>query len=174
MTTLKKEGKPQKTRLKNLVVRKVTYGSMIMISWLEGKSVVEKLAQATGTTTALRGLLRVNLRTWERFTISRLILVPNIKVLLNQRCQKVSYLGYGEKELGCCSMIQSLLFDIKVNFHWIWKSRSWSLEEEEAHNPRYLKSNVKFLQSDDLGCPFHLLVLVVGPLCFYQIQSQRF
>ncbi len=41
-----------------------------------------------------------------------------------------SYLGCGEKELDCCSVVQSPLFRWKYILHFIWKSRSQSLEEE--------------------------------------------
>ncbi len=43
---------------------------------------------------------------------------------------EASYLGCGEQELDCCSVVQSPRFQMKVILHLIWKSRSQSLEEE--------------------------------------------
>ncbi len=43
---------------------------------------------------------------------------------------EASYLGCGEKELDCCSVVQSPLFRWKEILHFIWRSRSQSLEEE--------------------------------------------
>lgn len=56
-------------------------------------------------------------------------------------------------------------FQMKVFFAFNWKSKSWSLEEErKAPNP---SSRVTFLQ---LSCD---LLVVVGSLCFYQVQNQH-
>ncbi len=76
---------------------------------------------------------------------------------------EASYLGWGEKELDCYSVVQSPLFRWKYILHFIWKSRSQSLEEE-AQNPCCLKSSVKFPQSVMIWAA--MSSAGVGPLCF--------
>ncbi len=69
--------------------------------------------------------------------------------------------GLREEELDCCPVDQSPLFRWEQVLYFIWKLRSWSLEEgEEAHSPSYLKSSVKFPQSVMIWVQCHLLVLV--------------
>ncbi len=43
---------------------------------------------------------------------------------------EASYLGSGETQLDCCSVVQSPLFRLNYILHFICKSRSQSLEEE--------------------------------------------
>ncbi len=61
---------------------------------------------------------------------------------------EASYLGCGEKDLDCCSVVQSPLFRWKYILHLIWKSRSvvWR-KTKETQNPSCLKSSVKFPKS---------------------------
>ncbi len=78
---------------------------------------------------------------------------------------ETSYLGCGEKELDCCSVVQSPLFRWKSILHFIWKSspRVWR-KGGEAHNPCCLKSSVKFPQSMMIWAA--MSSAGVGPLCF--------
>ncbi len=73
---------------------------------------------------------------------------------------EASYLGCGEKELDCCSVVQSPLFRWKYILHFIWKSRSgvWRLERhriQAAWNPVW-----SFWSQWWFGVPWRLLVLV--------------
>ncbi len=68
--------------------------------------------------------------------------------------REASYLGQGEKELDYCSVVQSPLFRLKYILHFIWKSRSQSLEEEWSGTESMLlevQCEVSTV-SDDLGC----------------------
>ncbi len=67
---------------------------------------------------------------------------------------EASYLGYGEIELDCFSVVQSPLFIWKGVLHLIWKSRSQSLEEERRGTEFMLLEVqcVVFTVSNDLGC----------------------
>ncbi len=141
-----------------------------MQSWLEGGIWIGKGAQATGMTAGLRILSsKADSNTCESFTRSGLKLESvhqesprsdvfrkrATKPLLNQRQrQKASYLGCGEKELDCCSVVQSPLFRWKYILHLIWRSRSQSLEEEWRGTESMLlevQCEVSTV-SDDLGC----------------------
>ncbi len=80
----------------------------------------------------------------------------------------------GEKELDCCSVVQSPLFRWKYILHFIWKSRSQSLEKKngEAQNPCCLKSSVKFPQSVIWAC--RVICWCWSTHCvFWKVQSQR-
>ncbi len=78
---------------------------------------------------------------------------------------EASYLGCGEKELDCCSVVQSPLFRWKYILHFIWKQgpRVWR-KSGEAQNPCCLKSSVKFPQSLMIWAA--MSSAGVGPLCF--------
>ncbi len=76
----------------------------------------------------------------------------------------MSYLGCGEKELDCCSVVQSPLFR--------WKSRSQSLEEEWRGTESMLlevQCEVSTV-SDDLGC--HVICWCWSTV-FSEVHSQR-
>ncbi len=78
---------------------------------------------------------------------------------------EASYLGYGEKELDCFSVVQSALFRLKYILHFICKSRSQSLRKRgETQKPCSLKSGVKFPQSVMIWAA--MSSAGVGPLCF--------
>ncbi len=83
-----------------------------------------------------------------------------------------SYLGCGEKELDCCSVVQSPLFRWKYILHFIWKSRSQSLEEEWRGTESMLlevQCEVSTV-SDDLGC--HVICCCWSTV-FSEVHSQR-
>ncbi len=85
---------------------------------------------------------------------------------------EASYLGCGEKELDCCSVVQSPLFRWKSILHLIWKSRSQSLEEEWRGTESMLlevQCEVSTV-SDDLGC--HVICWCWSTL-FSEVHSQR-
>ncbi len=113
-----------------------------MQSWLEGRIWVGKGAQATGMTASLRILSsKADSNTWESFTRSGLKLESvhqesprsdifrkrATKPLLNQR-QRQKRLTWAVEKNN--SVVQSPLFRWKSILHFIWKSRSQSLEEE--------------------------------------------
>ncbi len=84
---------------------------------------------------------------------------------------EASYLGYGEEELDCCSVVQSPLSDEStfcVSFvnqgPRVWRKRG------EAQNPCCLKSSVKFPVSDDLGCR---VICWCWSTVFSEVHSQR-
>ncbi len=85
---------------------------------------------------------------------------------------KASYLGCGEKELDCCSVVQSPLFRWKSILHFIWKSRTQSLEEEWRGTESMLlevQCEVSTV-SDDLGC--HVICWCWSTV-FSEVHSQR-
>ncbi len=85
---------------------------------------------------------------------------------------EASYLGCGEKELDCCSVVQSPLFRWKKILHFIWKSRSQSLEEEWRGTESMLlevQCEVSTV-SDDLGC--HVICWCWSTV-FSEVHSQR-
>ncbi len=85
---------------------------------------------------------------------------------------EASYLGCGEKELDCCSVVQSPLFRWKYILHFIWKSRSQSLEEEWRGTESMLlevQCEVSTV-SDDLGC--HVICWCWSSV-FSEVHSQR-
>lgn len=57
-----------------------------------------------------------------------------------------------------------LFSDERTFLHLLWKTRSQSLENEEAHNPKHLKSSVKFPKSVDFSSA--VSSAGVGALCF--------
>ncbi len=85
---------------------------------------------------------------------------------------EASYLGWGEKELDCCSVVQSPLFRWKYILHFIWKSRSQSLKEEWRGTESMLlevQCEVSTV-SDDLGC--HVICWCWSTV-FLEVHSQR-
>ncbi len=85
---------------------------------------------------------------------------------------EASYLGCGEKELDCCSVVQSPLFRWKYILHFIWKSRSQSLEEDWRGTESMLlevQCEVSTV-SDDLGC--HVICWCWSTV-FSEVHSQR-
>ncbi len=155
-----------------------------MQSWLEGRNWKEN-AQATGMTASLRILSsKADSNTWENFTRSELKLKSvhqesprsdifrkrAIKPLLKQKHHQ-KHLTW-EKELDCCSVIQSALFRWKSILHFIWKSRSQSLEEERRSTESMLlevQCEVSTV-SDDLCC--HVICWCWSTV-FSEVHSQR-
>ncbi len=151
-----------------------------MQSWLEGRIWVGKGAQATGMTASLRILSSKadSKHLWElhkewteagvsasRVTTLRRLQEKGYQATSElETTSEASYLGCGEKELDCCSVVQ-VLFQIKVNFAFIWKQgpRVWR-KSGEAQNPCCLKSSVKFPQSVMIWAA--MSSAGVGPLCF--------
>ncbi len=129
---------------KGVAVQGVLYQSILNAKLIGSK----KCAQATGMTANLRILSRkADSNTWESFTRSELKLSQCIT-------SEISYLGCGEKELDCCSVVQSPLFRWKYILHFIWKSMSQSLEEQLRGTESMLlevQCEVSTV-SDDLGC----------------------
>ncbi len=95
------------------------------------------------------------------------------KPLLNQRqTSEASYLGCGEKELDCCPVVQSPLFQIKLNFAFHLETRSQSLEEERRGTESMLlevQCEVSTV-SDDLGCH---VICWCWSIVFSEVHSQR-
>ncbi len=135
-----------------------------MQSWLEGRNWVGKCAQETGTTVSLWILL--SKADSESYTRSELKLEsvhqesPRSDIFRKRATShsvtssEASYLGCGEKELDCCSVVQSPLFRWKSILHFICKSRSQSLEEEwrgTASTLLEVQCEVSTV-SDDLVC----------------------
>ncbi len=131
-----------------------------MQSWLEGRIWVGKGAQATGMTASLRILSsKADSNTCESFTRSGLKLEsvhqesPRSDVFRKRATKppsepettsEASYLGCGEKELDCCSVVQSPLSDESkfcISFGnqgpRVWRKSG------EAQNPCCLKSSVR-------------------------------
>ncbi len=137
-----------------------------MQSWLEGRIWVGKGAQATGMTASLRILSsKADSNTCESFTRSGLKLESvhqesprsdifrkrATKLLLNQR-QRQKRLTWAVEKNN--SVVQSPLFRWKSILHFIWKSRSQSLEEEWRGTESMLlevQCEISTV-SDDLGC----------------------
>ncbi len=144
-----------------------------MQSWLEGRIWVGKGAQATGMTASfIIQSSKADSNTWESFTRSGLKLESvhqesprsdvfrkrATKLLLNQRqCQK--HLTWAvEKNNWTVAQWSKVLFSDekkkKLILHFIWKSRSQSLEEEWRGTESMLlevQCEVSTV-SDDLGC----------------------
>ncbi len=158
-----------------------------MQSWLEGRNWIGKCAQATVTTVSLRILSsKADSNTWENFTRSELKLEsvhqesPRSDIFrkratshsVTETSSEASYLGKGEKELDCCSVVQSPLFRWKSILHFICKSRSQILEEEWRGTESMLlevQCEVSTV-SDDLGC--HVICWFWLTL-FSEVHSQR-
>ncbi len=85
---------------------------------------------------------------------------------------EASYLGWGEKDLECCSVVQRPLFRWKYILHLIWKSRSQSLEEEwRGTESMLLEVQCEVSRvSDDLGC--HVICWCWSTV-FSEVHSQR-
>ncbi len=84
---------------------------------------------------------------------------------------EASYLGCGEKELDCCSVVQSPV-QMKVNFAFHLETRSQSLEEEWRGTESMLlevQCEVSTV-SDDLGC--HVICWCWSTV-FSEVHSQR-
>ncbi len=158
-----------------------------MQSWLEGRIWVGKGAQATGMTASLRiQSSKADSNTWESFTRSGLKLESEHQESTTLRrlqekgyqatsepetTSEASYLGCGEKELDCCSVVQSPLFRVSkfcISFGnqgpRVWRKSG------EAQNPCCLKSSVKFPQSDDLGCR---VICWCWSTVFSEVRSQH-
>ncbi len=85
---------------------------------------------------------------------------------------EASYLGWGDKELDHCSVVQSPLLRWKYIFNLIWKSRSRSLDEEWRDTESMLlevQCEVSTV-SDDLGC--HVICWCWSTV-FSEVHSQR-
>ncbi len=138
-------------------------------------------------TTSLRILSsKPDANTWESFTRSELKLESvhqesprsdifrkrATKLLLKQKRRQKHIIWAKEKEMDCCSVVQSLLFRWKSILHFIWKSRSQSLEEEWRGTESMLlevQCEVSTV-SDDLGC--HVICWCWSTV-FSEVHSQR-
>ncbi len=80
--------------------------------------------------------------------------------------------GLRKKELDCCSVVQIPLFRLKSILHFIWKSRSQSLEEEwRGTESMLLEVQCEvFTVSDDLGC--HVICWCWSTV-FSEVHSQH-
>ncbi len=134
-----------------------------MQSWLEGRIWVGKGAQATGMTASLRiQASKADSNTCEGFTRSGLKLEsvhqesPRSDIFRKgyqansepETTSEAFYLGCGEKELDCCSVVK-VLFSGESKFCISFGNqgpRVWR-KSGEAQNPCCLKSSGKFPQS---------------------------
>ncbi len=123
---LHKEGKSQKVITERCGCLQSAVSKHIKCKVDEGRIWVGKGAQATGMTASLRiQSSKADSNTWESFTRSELKLEsvhqesPTFRRLQEKGYQatsepettsEASYLGCGEKELDCCSVVQSPLF----------------------------------------------------------------
>ncbi len=159
-----------------------------MQSWLEGRIWVGKGAQATGMTASLRlQSSKADSNTCESFTMSGLKLESvhqesprsdvfrkrATKPLLNQR-QRQKHLTWAvEKKNWTVAQWSKVLFSDESKFlHFIWKSRSQSLEEEWRGTESMLlevQCEVSTV-SDDLGC--HVICWCWSTV-FSEVHSQR-
>ncbi len=159
-----------------------------MQSWLEGRIWVGKGAQATGMTASLRlQSSKADSNTCESFTMSGLKLESvhqesprsdvfrkrATKPLLNQR-QRQKHLTWAvEKKNWTVAQWSKVLFSDESKFlHFIWKSRSQSLEEEWRGTESMLlevECEVSTV-SDDLGC--HVICWCWSTV-FSEVHSQR-
>ncbi len=130
-----------------------------MQSWLEGRNWVGKCAQATGMTASLKILSsKADSNTWESYTRSEPklesvhqesprsdIFRKRTKPLLKQK-HRQKHLTWAKEKNKKWTVAQwsKVLFSDESTFCW--------RKSEEAQNPCYLKSSVKFPVSDDLGC----------------------
>ncbi len=125
--------------------------------------------------------------TWESFTRSELKLESvhqesprsdifrkrATKSLLKQK-HRQKHLAWAKekKELDCCSVVQSPLFRGKYILHFIYKSRSQSLEEERRGTDSMLlevQCDVSTV-SDDFGC--HVICWCWSTV-FSEVHSQH-
>ncbi len=141
-----------------------------------------------GMTASLRILLsKADSNTWESFTKSELKLESvhqesprsgifrkrATKPLLKQK-HRQKHLSWAkeQKELDCCSVVQSPLFRWKYILYLIWKSRFQSLEEEWRGTESMLlevQCEVSTV-SDDLGC---YVICWCWSTVFSKVHSQR-
>ncbi len=134
-----------------------------MQSWLEGRNWVGKCAQVTGMTASVRILSsKADSNTWESFTRSELKLEsvyqvsPNIfrkratKPLLKQK-HRQNYLTWAKDKNNWTVAQLSKSYIL----HFIWKSRSQSLDEEwRGTESMLLEVQCEvFTVSEYLGCP---------------------
>ncbi len=159
-----------------------------MQSWLEGRIWVGKGAQATGMTASLRILSsKADSNTCESFTMSGLKLESvhqesprsdvfrkrATKPLLNQRQRQKRLTWAVEKKNWTVAQWSKVLFSDESKFlHFIWKSRSQSLEEEWRGTESMLlevQCEVSTV-SDDLGC--HVICRCWSTV-FSEVHSQR-
>ena len=140
---------------------------------MEGKNVVEKGAQATGITAALKGLWNeAHSRIWWRFTRSGLQLEsvlqePPHTDVSRTWASTVAFLvsshswtrdnirgilpAIRTKRTGLLLSGPKFSSQMKVHFAFPLKIKVWR-KREEAQNPSCLRSSVKFPVSDGLGC----------------------
>ncbi len=184
--TLHKEGKSQRVITERLAVYRVLYQSILNAKLTGRKNWVGKVhkqqgwlqaweySQAKLIQTLVRASQGVNW-SWSQCIKSHHAQTSSGKGLPSHfwtRDNIRSILpGLGEKELDCCSVVQSPLSDESkfcISFGnqgpRVWRKSG------EAHNPCCLKSSVKFPQSVMIGLPCHLLVLVH---CVSEVHSQR-
>ncbi len=136
-----------------------------MQSWLEGRHLIEKCAQATGMNASLRILSRkADSNTWESFTRSDLKLSVHqesprsdifrkraTKPLLKQK-QHQKHLTWAKEKTNWTGPKSS--FQIKVNLAFHLEIKIWTLEEEWRGTESMLlevQCEVSTV-SDDLGC----------------------
>ncbi len=167
--TLHKESKSQR-----VITERVTTQS-----WLEGRDWIGKGAQATGMTAGLRILSsKADSNTWESFTRSELKLESvhqesprsdifrrrATKPLLKQK-HRQKYLTWAkEKKNWTVAQWSKVLFsDESKCLHFIWKSRSQSLEEDFS-SVKFPKSVMVWVAVTSAG---------VGPFCFinYKVNA---
>ncbi len=156
------------------IVQSILNAKFTGINW------VRKCAQATGMTASLRIMSsKADSNTWESFTRRELKLnasrkshhaqTSSVKGLLshfwNINIVRSILPGLRKKELDCCSVVQNPL-------HFIWKSRSQSLEEEWRGTESMLlevQCEVSTV-SDDLGC--HVICWCWSTV-FSEVHSQH-
>ncbi len=150
-----------------------------MQSWLEGRIWVGKGAQATGMTAKLENTVKQSWfkHLWELHkewteagvSASRVTTLRTssgkraTKPLWTRDTSEASYLGCGEKELDCCSVVQSPLLD-ESKFCISLETRSrvgWRVERHRIHvawSPVWCLHSQWYLGS--------MSSAGVGPLCF--------
>ncbi len=180
--TLHKEGKPQ-TFIAEEAVHRVLYPSMLTESWVEGKR-----CTTNRETAALWGLSsKIDSRIWVNFTRNGLRLgsrhqePPHTDVSRNLATVDVFLLlshfwttdnirgilpGLRRRRTGLLPRGPKSSFQMRASLYFIWKPRSWSLEEGWRS---FLKSSVKFPQSEMIWGA--MSSAGVGPLCFWKPTS---
>ncbi len=150
-----------------------------MQSWLEGRILVGKGAQATGMTASLRiRSSKADSNTWESFTRSGLKLesvhqespcsdvfrkrATKPRLIQRQRQQHLTWAV--EKKNWTVAQWSKVLFSFGNQGPRVWRKSG------EAQNPCCLKSSVKFPQSVMIWAA--MSSAGVGPLCFLK-SSQR-
>ncbi len=185
--TLHKEGKTQKVMQKRLAVHRALCPSTLIERRREGKDVVEKSVQAIGITTPWRGLWNKTHskcgeihKEWtaagvsaSRTTTHRRMQdmgfscrIPCVKPLLNNRQRQKRLAWAKDKKDWTAAEWSKVMFSDESKFcisfgnqgPRVWRKRG------EAHNPRCLRSSVKFPQSVMVWGA--MSSAGVGPLCF--------